>query len=173
MKVKTEAFWGAVIFGLIIQLGYIVISTLILYNTYSSGEFPQTNSPLALLGCSTFLLTGIGIGLLYAYLHNRKEDTSQVAIKGGAVSSAVSYAVGVMIMNIVSAIVITPVMNALWAEVLDDSFVVDVGIGPFYWVVIAAVLGAVLGAIGGAIGGAVFKSSGDAPPPSEIDEDYF
>lgn len=191
MKIRTEALLGAVMFGLVIQVIYSVISTLSLYNTLSSSNFNQTVTPLSsaasLLGCCIFLLTGLGVGVIYVYLHNREEDASAVAVKGGAVSGAVSYAAGGIISGIISAIALAPVMNELIASVLaspefagaGNDFVAQatgagiVGgvIGLCCWAVLAAVLGSALGAIGGVIGRAIFKPT--AATPVEFDVDNF
>jgi hypothetical protein len=191
MKIKTEALLGAVMFGLVIQVIYSVISTLSLYNTLSTVDLNQPAAPLSsaasLLGCCIFLLTGLGVGLLYVYLHNREEDASAVAVKGGAVSGAISYAAGGLISAIISAIALAPVMNELMATILaspefagaGDDFVAQAtgaglvggAIGLCCWAIFAAVLGSILGAIGGAIGRAMFKPT--AGKPVEFDGDNF
>ena len=191
MKIKTEALLGAVMLGLVVQVVYTVISTLSLYNSFNSGDLSQTSSPLSsalsLVGCCVFLLTGIGVGLLYVYLHNREEDASQIAVKGGALSGAISYGVGGIISSIIYAIALVPIMNDLMAKLLSDPEFAGAGdelltsmsgvglvggiIGLFCGVIISVVIGTIMGAIGGAIGGSVFKPS--AKPPVEFDIDNF
>ena len=189
MKIKTEALLGAVMFGLLIQIIYSVISTLSLYNTIGSSNLDQAplGSGAFLLGCCIYLLTGLGVGALYVYLHNREEDASQVAVKGGAASGAVSYAVGGVISGIISAIALAPVMNELIDSVLASPEFAGAGedfaaqatsagivggiIGLLCGTIIAAVLGTILGAIGGVIGRAMFKPA--TAPPVEFDVDNF
>jgi hypothetical protein len=190
MKIKTEALLGAVMLGLLIQVVYSVISTLSLYNTLNSDNLNQSplGSAAALLGCCIFLLTGLGVGVLYVYLHNREENPSEVAVKGGAASGAISFAVGAVISGIISGIALAPLMNELVASVMaspeaagaGDEFasqLASVGIiggiiGVFCWGIIAAVLGTMLGAIGGVIGRAIFKPPAGAPPV-EFDVENF
>ena len=189
MKIRTEALLGAVMFGLLIQIIYSVISTLSLYNSLNSTNLDQTPAGLGslLLGCCIYLFTGLGIGILYVYLHNREEDASQVAVKGGAAAGALSYTVGGIISGIISAIALAPVMNELIATTLASPEFAGAGedfvsqatsaglvggiIGLLCGVIIAAVLGTILGAIGGVIGRAIFKPA--TAPPVEFDVDNF
>lgn len=188
MKIRTEPLLGAAMFGVVIQIVYSAIYTVVTYNTFAAFMRNSVADPFAttspsnainLLGCFTLLVGGIGTGVLYAVLHNRAEPLTSGAAKGGAAAGAVAYAIGGFISGLLFILVVLPLMNEMMAEMAAMSGVATaeemsqilgfgiVGgiIGAVCGSLFSAGIGAILGAIGGALGGALVKPSS---PSAEV-----
>jgi hypothetical protein len=172
MKVKTEPLLTAVTVGIIIQLVYYLAYLLSVYSVYNQALKPEVLAPtfsniLTSLGCVMLLVSGTGTGFLYAWLHGRSGPVAPVAARGGATAGAITFALGIFITGILTAVVLLPIIgsqtiaNASAAELAaGDSVQRMLGLGAagivggtFCLAGVTAVLGAMLGGLGGGLGG--------------------
>lgn len=124
-----------------------------------------------LLSCLSWLVAGIGAGVIYPILYKRSEPEVVGAVSGGAVSAALGNVIGYLFVTIVSTILILPLMNDWMNQMMAFSappgaaaptsfggvFVTWIVIGTVCGTLMMAGIGAALGAIGGLIGDAVSK----------------
>jgi hypothetical protein len=112
--------------------------------------------------------SGVGCGFLYVILHARQEPVGPIAARGGATAGAITFATGIMIAGILTAVVILPLIGNLAATTATSSELISgevttrmLGVGATGIIggtlllsAITAVLGAMLGGLGGGLGGA-------------------
>lgn len=123
-----------------------------------------------LLSCLSWLVAGIGAGVLYPILYKRSEPEVIGAVSGGAVSAALGNVIGYLFITIVSTLLIMPLMNDWMSQMMAFSvppgaapasfsgfFVMWLAIGTICGTLMMASIGAVLGAIGAAIGDSIAK----------------
>ncbi len=123
-----------------------------------------------LLSCLSWLVAGIGAGVLYPIMYKRSEPEVIGAVSGGAISAALGNVIGYLFITIASAILIMPLMNDWMNQMMAFSppagaappsfggvFATWLAIGTVCGTLLMAGIGALLGAIGGAIGDAVSR----------------
>jgi hypothetical protein len=177
MQVKTEPLLTAVTVGIILQLIYYLTYLLTLYSVLVGSASidalaPRFTNALTLAGCLMLLGSGIGCGFLYVILHARHEPVGPVAARGGATAGAITFATGMMIAGILTAVVILPLIGNLAATTATPGELISgevttrmlglgaAGIigGTLVLSLVTAVLGAMLGGLGGGLGGAFLQS---------------
>ncbi len=177
MKIKSDSLLTAVTVGIIIQLFYYLTYLLSVYSVYTDALNIQVLAPrfsnvLTTLGCIVMLASGIGTGFLYAVLHGRSEPVMPIAARGGATAGAITFALGMMITGILTAVVLLPLLgNQATTNVSPDDFistqnisqVLGFGIagivgGTLCFSGLMAVLGSMLGGLGGGLGGVYMVS---------------
>ena len=177
MQVKTEPLLTAVTVGIILQLVFYLTYLLSLYSVLVGSASPEVLAPrwsnlLTLLSCSLIVISGVGGGFLYAFLHARSEPVGEIAARGGAMTGAITFATSVIIAGILAVIIILPLIGnqALATATAEELAAGEVtarmlglgaaGIigGTLVMSVVTAVLGAMLGGLGGGLGGTFIQS---------------
>lgn len=177
MNVKTEPLLTTVTVGIILQLVYYLTYLLTLYSVLVGSASmnalaPRFSNVLTLTGCLMLVGSGIGCGFLYVLLHARQEPVGPLAARGGATAGAITFATGIIIAGILTAVVILPVIgniaasNATSSELISGEVTTRMlglgaaGIigGTLVLSLVTAVLGAMLGGLGGGLGNVFLQS---------------
>ena len=177
MKLKNDSLLTAVTVGVVVQLFYYLAYLLAVYSVYTKALDIQVLAPrfsnvLTVLGFVMVLVSGVGTGFLYAVLHGRSEPVMPIAARGGATAGAITFALGIVIMGILTAVILLPLLgneavaNASsegWVSTENVSQVLGLGIagvlgGTVFLSGVMAFLGAILGGLGGGLGGVFMVS---------------
>jgi hypothetical protein len=181
MQVKTEPLLTAVTVGIITQLIFYLTYLLTLYSVLVGSASvdalaPRFSNVLTLTGCLVIVASGLGCGFLYVILHARQEPVGEIAARGGATAGAITFATGIIIAGILTAVIILPLIGNLAATTATSSELIAgevttrmlglgaAGIigGTLVLSLGTAVLGAMLGGLGGGLGN-VFLQSRQSP----------
>ena len=133
---------------------------------------PRFTNVLTLLSCVMIVVSGVGSGFLYAWLHGRREEVGEIAARGGATTGAITFATSMIIAGILAVIIVLPVIGnqalatATSAELVSGEVTTRMlglgaaGIigGTVVLSLVTAVLGAMLGGLGGGLGGVFIQS---------------
>jgi hypothetical protein len=135
----------------------------------SFGSFYALSGVGSLLSCLTWIVAGVGAGILYPILYKRYGVLESGAVGGGAAAGALANVFGYLFTSIISALLFLPLMNDWMNQMMTAAGPAatppDFGmfwgmafiIGAICGTLFMAVIGAIFGAIGGAIGGAIAK----------------
>lgn len=177
MQIKTEPLLTAVTVGIITQLIFYLTYLLTLYSVLVGSASidalaPRFSNVLTLTGCLVIVASGIGCGFLYVILHARQEPVEDIAARGGATAGAITFATGIIIAGILTAVIILPLIGNLAATNATSSELISgevttrmlglgaAGIigGTLVLSLVTAVLGAMLGGLGGGLGNVFLQS---------------